>query len=256
MMIRSRLIAFAVALAICIAGIVAGIGHAQIGPGPLMSPLPITAAPSSITFETNSDSTSCGASCSFPSLSIGPVCPNRTVIITAAGLNIGNTGAQSATGTIGGISFTTAVAPSTNNGSNGYFGLIASAPVPSGTTATVAITYGISTSRTSVGVWAACNLQSTTKKLTNAANGAGSSITLSINDVAGDVGVAVNHTDSGGITPSWSGATLGYTDNVGGTGSVDSGASWAETTTQTPRAITNTWSCGSTTCTGASATWH
>jgi len=230
---------------------------AQIGPLPCVAPLPPPAGPQTVTFNENVDTTSCGTSCSFTSEAISATCPNRVVVGALSGVNTGSTSNQSVSGTIAGVTLTQAVAQTNNNGTNGYWSAVVYAAVPSGTTATFALTLSVSTIRVGLGVYTLCNLNSTTAKNTVGANNSGTTVTLNVNTAVGDVAVGSGHNDAGS-TSTWSGATKDFDDNVGATGSITTGAHFAETAAQTPRAVSTTWgSCsGGNFCSGALATWH
>lgn len=157
-----------------------------------------SAEPAEATFVTNTASASNGSSYSFSSVGIGTAASNRLVVVT---VHWGGGSSASLTGgTIGGVTAEVAV---TRTGVQACG--IMSAPVPSGTTATIAVTLSASADHCGIGVWAATDVSDQTPSDTANATGTGDAeaeITVPTDGFV--VAAAISDTTA---TVTWSGAT-------------------------------------------------
>lgn len=146
-----------------------------------------------------------GTTFTFASVPIGTASATRRVIV---GIGWGGASATTLAGvTIGGVTATIDVDSGAAIGNRRT--VIASAIVPTGTTANVVVTMNASTGRMGIGVWAADGINPTgqTAIVINAASG-----TLTTTTAVGAKVIAVGYSSrtSGSIIATWTGATERY----------------------------------------------
>ena len=204
-----RLIAF-VARCFILAGLLASPALAFF-PGITTIPMLFTAAPKVLTFQTSATDTSTQTTYTFTSQAIGTAAADRYVIVafqwSAASAR------TCSTGTIGGVA-ATLVSDGTNSAtlSNGNPGMcIIIALVPTGTTATIAITLSGSAIRAGIGVWSATGLLSATAK--NVQTSTANPGTVTLNVLAGGFAIGDAGNDNAGTT-TWTNLTSRYDTNI------------------------------------------
>ena len=173
------------------------------------------------------------SSYSFPAQPIGTAATNRKVIV-----GVMFEGTQTVTAlTIGGVSAAQTVSSGTTS--------IWIADVPTGTTATIAVTLSAATAGLAVIAWSAYGLNSSTAVATASVSSTAATHTLDAAAIEGGVAVAVSvQRTPNASTVSWSGLTQNIPGiSIGvGVNNIVSGASTETATSQAPRAMSVTWS--------------
>lgn len=192
--------------------------------------------PISSTYQTAAVDTTDAASYSFTSQPIGTASASRRVVV-ALGWASGSAVTLSSV-TIGGVSAT--IDADTGNATGNRRVYFASAVVPTGTTATVAVTLSGTVVRIGMGLWTLTGGSPTgqTAVVINAPSG-----TLTVTTVSGDVVLAAgfsSHTTNS-ITTTWSGAgvTERYDTQIENVFNAHSGADTVATTTSTGVGFSN-----------------
>lgn len=186
----------------------------------------------SISYQTFSSSTANQTAYTFSSIAIGSAAPTRNVLVYVGG---SNAGLAAPAVTVAGTSATlvTSVVDATGNATSALY--IVS--VPTGTTATIVVTWSAGQVRTSIATWATYNLASSTARATATSQAA--TANLNLNLLAGDVVVVAG--ESGTST---SASATGYASRFNTTdaeGEAYSGGDFTETANESPRTITTTW---------------
>ena len=126
---------------------------------------------------------------------------------------------------------------------------------PTGTTATIVVTFSEAITGAAVSVWAANNLASSTAVATNSGtNSSGAAITLSLNTQVEDIIVGVGGANVSSEAAVWAGLTEDAETAITGEAEI-SVAHDTAATAETPRAITVDWS-GTSQYAGASASFR
>ncbi len=201
---------------------------------------PVVATPPSVSFRTSASNASC-ATCNLGTLDIGTADATRLVCLT-----IGITGANSAqaitSATIAGVTATTV---KELVGAARASAVITCAPVPTGATGNVTVTYA-SNQTIDVGIYALYNLNSSTATATSSAatTTSGQTITLDLNVQAAGIvlGSACDNADNAFSSFTWVGATAGASgDYTLNNGSGDwTGASFTASGAETPHTFSQT----------------
>lgn len=206
-------------------------------------------AASTVVVTATSGSTASLTTYSFAGLSIGTASADRYVIVGIESQAGGTTGVLNSS-TIGGIAGATVV--QMTNTSGGFSSIVALviAAVPTGTTATITVTFNVSNARCGVQVYAATGMDGSAA--TNTYTSKANDPTVSMNISAG--GSAIGASEALG-TATWTGLTEDSDYAVlGGTLNVSSG-SGNFATTQTGLTVLVDWSGASVTSGGAFAAW-
>jgi hypothetical protein len=194
-------------------------GLAQVGPIPGMGIFPLSVTPPSGTFVTNDQQSVAASTFTFSSENIGAADPTRLIAVVIGMTDSLATTAADPTGvTIAGISATKAVGTTQFNGT-----LVESAntsiwyaSVPTGTTATIAVTYGMSHTQCGIGIFRFINLNSSTPFATGGGktlvNSTGTTVSANLN--VSSQGIAIGGIISVGGTSAptyaWTGLTKSY----------------------------------------------
>lgn len=209
------------------------------------------AAPPALEFRTSVSDVTSQATYTLTDVDIGAADPTRRVI---AGVTAGILSARTiSSATIGGV--TAAIHAELNDANaDDYAGFI-SALVPTGTTATFAITMSSTCLNMVIGSYRLINETVSTPHATATTNaGTAGAYSVSINVPANGALVAAAKAIGSGGTWSWSGATERY-DTILETLDVHSGASESGLSLETGRAVTATFSGGGTNAAMAVLTW-
>jgi hypothetical protein len=199
-----------------------------------------------VTFVACTTNTTSLTTYSYASAGIGTA-GARTVIVATLAVDTGQSSFGTSSMTIGGTA--AAEQADTNNASEDQQASIYTLDVPTGTTATIAVTYSEAISYSTICVWAAYNLASSTKRDFAAAVTGSSTVTLSMDTLVNsiNVGGCIGHTSGANYT--WTGLTE-RNDTSDGEASF-SAADFTSTTAQTPRTITCANSTGAANVSGA-----
>lgn len=176
-----------------------------------------------LTFRQSANDTADAASYSFSSQAIGTAASDRLVIVAVHWDASSSRTISSAT--IGGVAATVAVQKINSGATPTGVGLIYAA-VPTGTTATVAVTMSGGVVRMGIGLWTLTGHLSNTPTTTNSSENAssGTSLSASVTPSAGGVVVAAFSANNGGINVAWTNVTECYDDNLEAGGTEASGA--------------------------------
>lgn len=210
-------------------------------PGTFQPPLNVGGNPI-VTYQTSSAQTVAATTFNFTSMAFGTPDVARNIIVAVTG-TAAAAGMAISSATIGGLTATVQVQVS---GATRGFAAILTAPLQSGTSGTVSITFNQSFVRAAIGVWAAYNLSSITPTATNSVAVASGVQTLNVNVSALGLVVACTYDNGDTLNPSvsWSGATQRY--SLGAAGDGNSGADFTEGAAgETPRSISATWTTSS-----------
>ena len=190
-MIRICLVALACALLWCVA-------QAQIGPGPIMSPISATQAAVSRMFGSGANTGTSGQTAWTSSTLTFPTPATNRYLVAAIGFSsAGTPGAVS----IGGVSATQTA--QIHNGATSTGAYVYTAAVPSGSSGTVVVTWdGANQFTASAEVYALFFNHSITPSSTSTASGTSASITVLDNSVT--IAVAIN---GGSAAQSWTNLT-------------------------------------------------
>lgn len=179
---------------------------------PLMPRHPSNLSPPVVTYQSANSSPSNLTTYTFAGQAIGTAAPDRYIFVSAH-TDVG--GASPTVVTVGGINATLIQA---NDGVGIFMAL-----VPTGTTATIVVTFSTSCNRCAIGVWSATGLSRVTPIDSSKATGTG---------VSGATNVIVNHggaviaasTHAGGTSITWTGGGTKRFDFVNGNSTRYSGA--------------------------------
>jgi len=187
-----------------------------------------------VQFTDNTASTSDLTTYTFTDRAIGTAAATRVVIV---GVGFFASGASVASMTIGGISAAMQQAQVFTNGGDEIW----TAVVPTGTTATIVITFSSGANRCAIGVWSAYGTSGATKY--DGANATGTvSSTTAVDIPAGGVAVGFGYSNSN-TTSTWSGLTEDFDTTAESRNYT--GASDAFATLQSGPTISNTFATGS-----------
>lgn len=196
-----------------------------------------TLEPATLAYQGNSNSVTNSASYTFTSRAIGAESSDRRVIV--AWTAFAESGRSLTSLTIGGIAatlvYSNSIALPSPNTQRLYVGF-AVAVVPTGTTATIALTFSASVYSCAFGWWSATKLTSSTPSATASHTLATSGThSLSVAVPAGGIVIAqeVLWDTSGVLTRTWTGLTERYDTTAGAENNVYSGASDAFSAAQT-----------------------
>lgn len=183
----------------------------------------------SSTFQQATADTTDAASYSFASQAIGAASASRRVVVAVGWASAAAVSLSSAT--IGGVS-ATVDADSGNSGSNRRMYFI-SANVPTGTTATVALTLSGTAARVGIGLWTLTGGAATGQVATDVTTSTTGTLTVTtaVNDVV--LAAAFFSGTSGTATAAWSSATERYDAQIENTFNSHTGADTVATTTST-----------------------
>ena len=221
---------------------------------PMPTFMPDVAAFPSLSYQTATASATDASSYSFSSQAIGTAAANRYVIVGICLRRSFDTTTTTITGvTVGGISATQAVTIGVAQAGAYHRGSLYIVNVPTGTTATVAITLNISATRLGIGVWSAYDISSSTPTDTATSTDV-SSQTLDLDVDANGFAIGVNYAN-GAPALSWSGLTERFEQNVEDDNDM-SGADSTETSAQTPLSVTATITSGNNVGFGCTASWR
>lgn len=188
---------------------------------------------------------------SFTSTAIGTAAANRLVVVAGKAVS-GTTGRTLSSATIGGVSATIVIQHDLNAGQTDLTFIIA-AVVPTGTTATVALTFSGGMGRCGIGSFALYRLASTTA--TDTASDGTDVVTLDVDTVAGSIVIAVVGDGASGVV-GWSGVTINGVQTEIESGNNLSVASAQATATATPRTVNCDFTGSPSLNNGCSAVWR
>ena len=157
--------------------------------------------PKIITYQTNAVLNSPATTFTFSSQAIGTAQANRYVIVGVGGSNSTRT---VSTVTIGGISATQLVQQQSGIITSALF----IANVPTGTTASIVVTWSGSQDRAGIGVWSATGLSSTSANSTGSTTTNNGTITLTT--LSGGFAVGFTTQDNFGSTFTWTNLTSSF----------------------------------------------
>ncbi len=171
---------------------------------PLMPIPPVNFSPPDVTFTAATSSSSNLTTYTFAGVSIGTAAADRYVVVAAHT----DCGAASPTVvTIGGINATLLEA---NDGVGLFMAL-----VPTGTTASIVVTFSATCARAAIGVWSVTGLSRATPINSSKASGTGVTASTGVSASHGGCVIAAS-THSGGTGISWSGGVTERYDSVNG----------------------------------------
>jgi len=186
------------------------------------------------TYQTAASDTTDASSYSFTSQPIGSASASRRVVVAigwgaASGITLSSV-------TIGGVS--ASIDADSGNATGNRRVYFASAVVPTGTTATIAITLSATAARIGIGVWTLTGGSATGQTAANINNASGTlTVTTAVNDVVLAAGFS-SHT-SNSVTTTWSSATERYDAQIENVFNAHSGADTVATTTSTGIGFSN-----------------
>lgn len=195
-----RRIAFAVVLAIALGS--ASLAQVVLPwPGPGSAVHGVTLTPTAIASDTANSTTY-----TFTSQNFGTAAADRYIIVVF-GSGRGSTGIAVSSATIGGVAASLDVQLSANVSGSSAVSAIMSAPVPTGTSGTVAVTLsGAAGQNAAISVYSLTGSLTGTPSFTNS-NGTGADPSTTLNCPAGGAGVGGSTYRNSGGTTTWSGLT-------------------------------------------------
>jgi len=133
----------------------------------------------SLTYQTSAQQTASTTTFTYAGQSIGTATTDRYVVIGTMAAGGGGAGVTVSSITVGGIAATIVVQRNGNSGASNAVTALAIAAVPTGTTATVVVTYSATQARSAIGVWSCTGLVTPDPISTNSSVANPSSLTLS-----------------------------------------------------------------------------
>lgn len=224
----------ALALAGCL---VAGIAAAHAFGVSLPGPGPGGGSGKSIAFTANAGDGTNQATYTFAGQSFGAAASSRIMVFCLNGIATGAATVTWSAVSIGGIS---ATLQASQPGGGGQVSSIFTAPLTSGTTGSILGTASTTMARVGVGVWATYGLNSATAITT--AGSTSAPATLNLNMTAGDIAVACGFNNGAAPTATPAGYTERFDADPGSEGSTYAGGDYTATLTETPHALSITWS--------------
>src|SRR3990167_5631292 len=163
-------------------------------------------APSAtVTYVGKTEDTSSATTYTFTDHAIGTAANDRYVIVGVFGFEDSASTKTISSMTIGGVAATELVelSAATMGGCWGFYGL----SVPTGTTATIAVTFSAIQDGSAVMVWRANSLISTSPSATATDNTSSAALSTTISIQDGGIGIAICGRQSANTTYSWAGLT-------------------------------------------------
>ncbi len=179
--------------------------------------------PASVSNTANAVSSSDLTTYTFAAQALGAADGTRQILVCVAGQRLSSPSAVSSV-TVGGITATKLVEQTTGN-ANDHSCSIWIAPVPTGTTGDVVVTFNTGHLRCAVSVWRAVNSAATAAATASATNSS-TAVSTTIDVPAGGFAVAVAF-DNGNTTYTWSGLTEAYDATADGNAFSSAGDNFA-----------------------------